>query len=761
MRLLNAKTQGFEEFDNDKPKYAILSHRWARDSKEEVLLHEFGLPEATTKSGYRKIRGTCDEALRRRIEYVWVDTCCIDKTNNTELAEAINSMFRWYEEAEICFAYLEDVPSGEDVTSTDLSIARSQWFTRGWTLQELLAPRRLEYFTEDWESLGDRNTRAVQVSDVTGIHEVYLTTWIDSTNPRFDVLRGASVSERMSWAARRQTTKEEDRAYCLMGIFGINMPLTYGEGMNAFFRLQQEIMQRSFDPTLLAWNASSYGRPLQPDPPELYSPWKLALNMLAGNDHLRSWWSMYRPYPTAASVAILALTPESFESCANYVPHPVTFDWSFTNEGISASLPVSEDDLFPYMALPCGLRENPSVLLALPLERHKSGRYVRACLPVKLVDHRVWHLWPTTKIQLITKPREKGGAFDGPSPPLLIRRIPANIRLLRIYATDNWVLGHRSTTIRTTLYSTCYRALLLLQIEGTVQLFTLLIIGNGLRTPECFFLQLASGTEPPSQLQVECLFNHLLRGAGLWMPWQLPTTIVHAIVLKQQLLGRDVFVVDICELSRQRARMGSCRRALVGSLFPNFLISGFHDCITITKGVFIGLFLVLLLWLIGSHISMTIQISLQKFESVNDLMSFLLEGRDLFLSSIPIMLATLWSVPAVSFFLPTYSWLLRQNRRVIGVISALVAGYLFSLFVRRSCALWATGLCEQLVLDSLYMFLLDVFYAKLYAVLYGFQYWSEPIFGHVYPNLALVFCNSFELFHRTLLRSITRPSAEG
>jgi hypothetical protein len=760
MRLLNAKTQGFEEFDSDKPKYAILSHRWAGDSKDEVLLHEFGLPEATTKSGYRKIRGTCDEALRRRIEYVWVDTCCIDKTNNTELAEAINSMFRWYEEAEICFAYLEDVPSGEDATSTDLSFARSRWFTRGWTLQELLAPQRLEYFTEDWKSLGDRNIRAAQVSNITGIHEVYLMTWSDSTSPRFDVLRGASVSERMSWAARRQTTKEEDRAYCLMGIFGINMPLTYGEGMNAFFRLQQEIMQRSFDPTLLAWNASTYGRPLRPETPELYSPWKLALNMLTGNDHLRSWSSTYL---SAMSLAILALAPESFESCADYVPHPVTFDWSFTNEGISASLPVSEDDLFPYMALPCGLRENPSVLLALPLKRQKSGGYVRACLPVKLVDHRVWLLWPTKKVQLITKPRQNGGAFDGPSPRLLIRRIPANIRLLRIYATDSWVLGHRSTTIRhpTTLNSTHYRALLLFQIEGAVQLFPLLIKENGLRTPDCLFLQPVSGTEPLSQLQVECLFNHSLRDAGLWMPWQLPTTIVHAKVLEQQLLGRDVYVVDICELSRQRARMGSCRRAGIGSPFPDFLISIFHACISVTKLFFLAFFLVLLLWLIGSHISMTIQIFLQKYKSVNDLMSFLLEGRDLFLSSIPIMLATVWSIPAVSFFLPTYSSLLRRNRRVIGVISAPVAGYLFSLFVRRSCALWASGLCEQLVLDSIYMFLLDVFYARVYTVLYDFQYWSEPIFGHVYPNLALVGFTSFELFHRTLLRSITRPSAEG
>jgi hypothetical protein len=120
------------------------------------------------------------------------------------------------------------------------------------------------------------------------------------------------------------------------------------------------------------------------------------------------------------------------------------------------------------------------------------------------------------------------------------------------------------------------------------------------------------------------------------------------------------------------------------------------------------------------------------------------------------MLVTLWSLPAVSFFLPTYSKLLRQNRRVIGVMSALVAAHLFSLFVRRICALWATGLCEQLVLDSLYMILKDVLYAWMHAALYLF-------FGTTVMSIPIsrsLFSLSMSM-STDLLRSITRPSREG
>ncbi|ROW10296.1 hypothetical protein VMCG_02053 [Cytospora schulzeri] len=250
MRLINAATLRFEEFFGASiPIYAILSHTW---ENEEVTFEEFLKPHSTTKDGYIKIKSTCDVALRRGLEYVWIDTCCINKSSSAELTEAINSMFRWYERCELCIAYLVDVaPTGDDPEG----FGSSRWFTRGWTLQELLAPHEVDFFSSDWTPIGTRGKLAGPISRITGVDEVYLVT--TKRGSRFSLLKQASVAERMSWAARRITTREEDIAYCLLGIFGVNMPLIYGEGMNAFIRLQEEILKNCFDPTLLSWNASS------------------------------------------------------------------------------------------------------------------------------------------------------------------------------------------------------------------------------------------------------------------------------------------------------------------------------------------------------------------------------------------------------------------------------------------------------------------------------------------------------------------------
>ncbi|KAF7547413.1 hypothetical protein G7Z17_g7756 [Cylindrodendrum hubeiense] len=259
MRLIHVQTLNFEEFfDNAIPEYAILSHTWGADDSE-VLYTEYLQQQPTTKSkaGYLKIQKTCNEAKKRCLNYVWIDTCCIDKTSSAELSEAINSMFRWYEAAEVCFAYLDDVPPATG-KAHDLFEA-SRWFTRGWTLQELLAPQNLDFFASDWTFIANRKDIASRVCTITGIHEVYLVDSVHAT--RTGLLQKASIAERMSWASQRMTTREEDIAYSLLGIFGVNMPLIYGEGMKAFLRLQEEIMRSAFDPTLLCWDAEENGQP--------------------------------------------------------------------------------------------------------------------------------------------------------------------------------------------------------------------------------------------------------------------------------------------------------------------------------------------------------------------------------------------------------------------------------------------------------------------------------------------------------------------
>lgn len=242
MRLLDTKRKTFQEFfEANTPPYAILSHTW-RD--EEVTLQDMLHHNAKKKKGYRKICECCLKAVADGYDYVWIDSCCIDKTSSAELSEAINSMFRWYKKAAVCYAYLDDVPYDVDPTQVGSVFWNARWFTRGFTLQELLAPARVVFFSDNWTELCTKRQIHVTMSRVLGIPS--------------DVLTGAdfrqlSIAKRMSWAARRQTSRTEDIAYCLLGIFDIHMPLLYGEGKRAFTRLQEEIMKVSDDQSLFAW----------------------------------------------------------------------------------------------------------------------------------------------------------------------------------------------------------------------------------------------------------------------------------------------------------------------------------------------------------------------------------------------------------------------------------------------------------------------------------------------------------------------------
>ncbi|RAK86429.1 ankyrin repeat-containing protein [Aspergillus costaricaensis CBS 115574] len=244
MRLLNtclSDTGDFliqEFFDYELPPYAILSHTWG---EEEVTFQEINTVSAKEKSGYKKIIQCCSVARTDGHKYVWIDTCCIDKTSSAELSEAINSMYLWYQKSDLCYAILADVQSEDE-------IYKSRWLTRGWTLQELIAPSRLMFLNERWEVLGDRATLRDRLSEYTGIPAGILSGEED--------LETSSVAQRMSWAANRQTRRVEDRAYSLMGIFNVNMPLIYGEGEYAFIRLQEEIMRISDDQSLFAWASS-------------------------------------------------------------------------------------------------------------------------------------------------------------------------------------------------------------------------------------------------------------------------------------------------------------------------------------------------------------------------------------------------------------------------------------------------------------------------------------------------------------------------
>ncbi|KAI1095157.1 HET-domain-containing protein [Rostrohypoxylon terebratum] len=315
MRLMDTTSPPYtiEEFLGDSiPPYAILSHTWGQ---EEVTFEEWQNIDSSTyqKSGFKKIQGACMQAKRDGFNWLWVDTNCIQR-GPLELAEAINSMFRWYRDAEICYAYLQDVPSSGPNGQPEEVMAlfeKSRWFHRGWTLQELLAPEEVVFYTEDWQRLGSKaglltskkdESLTSKIAEITGIDEAYL----NGSMP----LRTSSVAKRLSWMANRKTTRVEDMAYALLGIFDLHMTFHYGEGMKAFTRLQNKIVKTSSDHSIFCWTWDSDVPP--------------------------GWVSMLAP------------SPKQFRGSGRYVEkHGAAklSPYSVTNIGLSIQLPVSD----PYM----------------------------------------------------------------------------------------------------------------------------------------------------------------------------------------------------------------------------------------------------------------------------------------------------------------------------------------------------------------------------------------------------------------------------
>lgn len=262
MRLLNTLTHQLESFlGTEKPQYAILSHTW--EPEGEILFDDLQLPptQLHSKAGWSKVKNTCDRAVLDGYDYVWIDTLCIDKSSSAELSEAINSMFVWYKRSEVCYALLSDV----DSISARSNLSKSRWFTRGWTLQELIAPWELIFYDMNWNFLGSRLHLASEITSITQIPRRVLIRSKNSEARIGPVLQSTSVAHRMSWASKRVTTREEDLAYSLMGIFDVNMPLLYGEGKRAFLRLQEAIMYASKDQSILAFR--------HPEPPARMEMW--------------------------------------------------------------------------------------------------------------------------------------------------------------------------------------------------------------------------------------------------------------------------------------------------------------------------------------------------------------------------------------------------------------------------------------------------------------------------------------------------------
>ncbi|KAI1456324.1 HET-domain-containing protein [Annulohypoxylon moriforme] len=252
MHLLDVKTRRLRKNVEEKSgiaveKYAILSHRWlARE--DEILFQDIESNDHTLlekKLGLYKLTQCCKQAESDGLKYVWIDSCCVNRSDSTELQEVINSMYRYYENSQKCYVYLKDTLQKAGDGPFRLN-ENEDWFQRGWTLQELIAPREVHFYNKNWQHLGDKKALVNDISIITSVDRNMLLHQED--------LQSFSIAERMSWASGRKTTRDEDRAYSLIGLFNVNMPMLYGEGgTKAFLRLQEAIIKTSDDHSIFAW----------------------------------------------------------------------------------------------------------------------------------------------------------------------------------------------------------------------------------------------------------------------------------------------------------------------------------------------------------------------------------------------------------------------------------------------------------------------------------------------------------------------------
>ncbi|KAK0710446.1 ankyrin repeat-containing domain protein [Apiosordaria backusii] len=335
MYLVNVATKKLEIFGSDNtPPYAILSHTWGNED-DELSFRDIknGLLKPGSL-GFFKLDGCCKQAQLDGLGYVWIDTCCIDKSDHVELSEAINSMFKWYRNAIICYVYLSDV-------TVHTRFSQSRWFRRGWTLQELLAPRELSLYTSNWTFIGSREDLASPIELVTGIPEDFL--YGDGDFHR------ASVAQRFSWASKRTTKRKEDMAYCLLGLFDVSLPIIYGDD-HAFARLQREIMLKLRDDSIFAWGVA-----------------------YQFSNESQSWDR------ARASAGALAESPKDFEQCGRIISRGFHNNPSnkFVIESgflcITTTIHTAEDGA-TYGLLNCGLRDpTPGQVVGIPLQSSTSG----------------------------------------------------------------------------------------------------------------------------------------------------------------------------------------------------------------------------------------------------------------------------------------------------------------------------------------------------------------------------------------------------
>ncbi|KAI0707029.1 hypothetical protein C8Q76DRAFT_860252 [Earliella scabrosa] len=384
MRLIDTQTGSFLLVNDPREvRYAILSHVWDSEGEQSyqdliriqtrvrdttrapgsgrgfrkrkrvapTATHPNLAPSAVLSESSPKIRDACAFAFADGYHYIWIDSCCIDKTSSAELSEAINSMYLWYSLSAVCYAFLHDVDGTKDPHPAGSDFRASKWFERGWTLQELIAPRNVIFVSSQWTEIGAKATFSQLIQEITAIDEEVLV----HARP----LSTVSVARRMSWAANRSTTRKEDEAYCLMGIFGVHIPIVYGEGCQAFFRLQEEIIKHVSDQSIFVWDRTFSFRRL--NRPQL----KIDNGTTIRFDTLLS----ASPRPFASSKDIRAISAPALGRRIGVTPPPPAY--IVTSSGVRASFPLIS--LGPRVLLAVlGCVGKDGYLIALVLKRPRN-----------------------------------------------------------------------------------------------------------------------------------------------------------------------------------------------------------------------------------------------------------------------------------------------------------------------------------------------------------------------------------------------------
>ncbi|KAI6016531.1 heterokaryon incompatibility protein-domain-containing protein [Pisolithus marmoratus] len=402
---VDAELEILKELDDESTSYAILSHRWGTEVNygemtELAAMEARKRSEVAKRDRYQKIISSCEQAEKDGYSWLWIDTCCIDKRSSAELSEAINSMYRWYRNAQRCYVYLNDVdesafPTEQDFSKFDRSNGWPEWFSRGWTLQELIAPKEVEFFNKNWVSIGTKQDLTSTLEDITRIPSEVLSERVAGQYP--------SVAQIMSWAADRKTTRVEDRAYSLLGLFDVNMPMLYGEGSKAFQRLQLGIIRVSSDHSIFAWNPKGQlgqrGSVLADDPScfrgchdiERVYPYDFV-------DSLRSYMRQDILGRTIDRVKLVLLRRRMRSVQLSR--------WDVTNLGIQVTLPVLSDRRFSddfTAILPC--RDRYGNLITLDLESFGDSAY-------KFAFHGRYNGFPELRSLYLAPSRHKEGHFD-------------------------------------------------------------------------------------------------------------------------------------------------------------------------------------------------------------------------------------------------------------------------------------------------------------------------------------------------------------